>query len=57
MPRQLQYPEARPQVQFRMPDDLVKRLEAEAKRRGISKTQLAERIMADGLPRMEKQKV
>jgi len=57
MPRQLQYPEARPQVQFRMPDDLVKRLEAEAKRRGISKTQLAERIMAEGVPRMEKQKV
>lgn len=57
MPRQLQYPEERSQVQFRMPEDLVRRLEAEAKRRGISKTQLAERIMVDGIPRMEKQKV
>lgn len=57
MPRQLQYPEQRSQVQFRMPADLVERLEAEARRRGISKTQLAERIMIDGIPRMEKQKV
>jgi predicted DNA-binding protein len=57
MPRQLQYPEQRGQVQFRLPQELVARLEAEAKRRGISKTLLAERIMTDGLPRMEKQKV
>jgi predicted DNA-binding protein len=57
MPRQLQYPEQRGQVQFRLPADLIQRLEAEAKRRGVSKTLLAERIMSDGLPRMEKQKV
>ena len=57
MPRQLQYPEQRSQVQFRMPTDVGARLEAEAARRGISKTQLAERIMLDGLPRMEKQKL
>lgn len=57
MPRHLQYPEPRSQVQFRMPVDVVERLDAEARRRGISKTMLMERIVLDALPRMEKQKI
>lgn len=57
MPRPLQYPQPRQQVQFRLPADLMERLDAEAKRRLISKTLLMEMLVDKALPLMEKQKL
>lgn len=57
MPRPLRYDDPRPQVQFRLPADLMDRLDAEADRRRISKTLLLEKLVTEALPRMEKQKI
>lgn len=57
MPRPLRYDDPRPQVQFRLPADLMDRLDAEAERRGISKTLLLEKLVTEALPRMERQKI
>lgn len=57
MPRPLRYESPRQQVQFRLPADLMERLDAEAKRRDISKTLLVEMLVDKALPQMEKQKI
>lgn len=59
MPQPLRYDtdRPRPQVQFRLPADLMERINAEALRRRISKTLLMEAVVEEGLPRLEKQKI
>lgn len=39
---------------MRLPDDLLKRLDARAKREGRSRSNLVERILAEGVKRREK---
>jgi predicted HicB family RNase H-like nuclease len=57
MPQPLRYTEDRPQIQFRMPADVLARLAVEAERRGLSRTMLVERIITEALPKLEKQRI
>ena len=57
MPQPMRYDNERPQVQFRLPAELMDRLNAEAVRRHISKTLLMEAVVEAGLPKLEKQKI
>jgi predicted transcriptional regulator len=49
--------EARPQVQVRLPQPMMDRLDAEAERRRVSKTYLVEQMVGEQLPKWEKQKI
>jgi hypothetical protein len=55
--RPRKYDEERKQFQTRFPLSLAERLEREADRRHISKTLVIEQLVAEGLPRWEKQKI
>jgi hypothetical protein len=47
----------RGQIQVRLPQDLIDRLDVEAVRRRVSKTYLVEQMVASSLPRWEEQDI
>ena len=47
----------RGQIQVRLPQDLIDRLDVEAERRRVSKTFLVEQMIATSLPRWEEQSI
>ena len=47
----------RGQIQVRLPQDLIDRLDVEAERRRVSKTFLVEQMIASSLPRWEEQSI
>jgi predicted transcriptional regulator len=57
MPRSKVYPDKRIQTQIRLPPALYKRLDKEARRRGVSRTYLIERAIDASLPGWEKEKL
>ena len=48
---------SRGQIQVRLPQDLIDRLDVEAERRRVSKTFLVEQMIATSLPRWEEQDI
>lgn len=48
-------PPTRGQIQVRLPQDLIDRLDVESERRRVSKTFLVEQMIATSLPRWEEQ--
>jgi predicted transcriptional regulator len=50
-------PSARGQIQVRLSQDLIDRLDVEADRRRVSKTFLVEQMIATSLPRWEEQDI
>jgi predicted HicB family RNase H-like nuclease len=49
--------DGRGQIQVRLPQDLIDRLDVEAERRRVSKTFLVEQMIATSLPRWEEQEI
>jgi hypothetical protein len=47
----------RGQIQVRLPQDLIDRLDVEAERRSVSKTFLVEKMIAASLPKWEEQDI
>lgn len=47
----------RGQIQIRLPQDLIDRLDVEAERRRVSKTFLVEQMISSGLARWEEQEI
>lgn len=47
----------RGQIQIRLPQDLIDRLDVEAEKRRVSKTFLVEQMIASSLPRWEEQEI
>lgn len=47
----------RGQIQVRLPQDLIERLDVEADRRRVSKTFLVEQMIANSLPKWEDQDI